>query len=200
MKQLKFLKEVVKIKRYSKQGLFTLFLICAFPTHVWTFILVFKDFSMLISRLVGIWGAIGVLAYGLLFALIESIFVLLVAALAGFLISPRWKESQRIALLGFLVTITMLWEIFAQACFIWNLHVPARMALFLALFHLPFGFYYAIILIGVTATTLVPVLLILRNAKFYNFVRNVIERITLLSEFYLFFDVMALIVVIVRNV
>jgi len=45
-----------------------LFLISAFPLHVWTLLLAFRDFSWLTER-TNLWDAIGVLSYGLIYAL-----------------------------------------------------------------------------------------------------------------------------------
>lgn len=188
------------MKWYSRQGLLTLFLSCAFLPHIWTFVLAFKDFSMLTTRLNGVWGAIGVMSYGLLFAFLESILVFAITALLGLLVSPRWEESKRITLLGFLAMVPMFWEIYRQACFIWHIHFPGRLYRLIVQFPNPTGLLYGIVLIIVVVTTLVPVLLILRHEKFYSFSRAAIERITLLTGFYLFFDTVALILVIVRNV
>src|SRR3972149_6026554 len=50
-------------KQYSKKGLWTLFLMCAFPLHVWAFILSFMDFSWVAER-TNTWDALGVISYG----------------------------------------------------------------------------------------------------------------------------------------
>jgi hypothetical protein len=188
------------IKRYSRQGLLTLFLVCAFLPHAWTLILAFKDFSLLMGRIGGIWGAIGEMSYGLVFSFLDTLLIFIVTALLGFLVSVRWQETRRISLLGLLAGIAMLWEIIAQSYVVWSLHLPGRLTQFLAQFYLPFGFYYAAALLVVVATTLIPALLILRNEKFYKAFQAFSERVTLLSGFYLFLDAVALVVVIVRNV
>jgi hypothetical protein len=188
------------IKRYSRQGLLTLFLVCAFLPHAWTLILAFKDFSLLMSRLGGVGGAVGEMSYGLVFSFLDTLLIFIVTALLGFLVSVHWQENRRISLLGLVVGIGMLWEIVAQAYVIWSLHLPGTVARFLTQFHLPFGFYYALTLLVVVATILVPALLILRNEKFYKVLQACMERITLLSGFYLFLDAVALVIVIVRNV
>ena len=95
------------MKQYSKSGLWSLFLICAFPLHIWTFILAFRDFSW-VSERTNSWDAVGVVSYGLVFAFIESLMIFLIATLMGFLISQKWEEKQRITLLGTLVTIARL--------------------------------------------------------------------------------------------
>jgi hypothetical protein len=188
------------IKRYSRQGLFTLFLVCAFLPHAWTLILAFKDFSLLMGRIGGVWGAVGEMSYGLVFSFLDSLLIFLVTALLGFLVSARWQQPRRISLLGLLAGLAILWEIAAQAYVVWNMRMPGRLVQFLVQFHLPFGFYYTLTLLVVVATILVPALLILRNEKFYKVLQAFMERITLLSGFYLFLDAVALVIVIVRNV
>ena len=69
-------------RRYSRQGLWSLFLTCAFPLHFWTLILVFRDISWLTDR-TNAWDAIGVASYGMIFAFTESVVIFLVAALLG---------------------------------------------------------------------------------------------------------------------
>jgi hypothetical protein len=187
-------------KQYSKQGLLTLFLICAFLPHLWTIILAFKDFSLLIDRTGGIWNTAGVMSYGLLFAFIESFLVFILTVLLGFLISSKWEEPPRITALGFLVAVPMLWEIYRQTVFLLQWHMPSRIIRFMALFPNPTGLLYAFTFIIVALITIIPLFLILRRGKFYQSIHNVMERITLLSMFYLFFDAVALILVIVRNV
>jgi len=178
----------------------TLFLICAFLPHVWTFIMAFNDASMLIYRMRGVWGAIGVLSYGLLFSFIESIFVFLITSLLGLLISSRWDEARRIVLLGWLVTLTLLWIILSQSYYAWHMHVPVRIVRFMAQFPHPLETVYAATGASALVTTLVPAFLILQHKGFYDFARAALDRITFLSAVYLVVDVLALIVVIVRNI
>src|SRR5512141_1446140 len=72
--------------RYTRQGLWSLFLMCAFPLHVWALILAFRDVSWVTER-TNSWDAVGVVAYGLLFTLVESVLVFGIMTLLGFLIS-----------------------------------------------------------------------------------------------------------------
>ena len=73
--------------RYSRQGLGSLFLTCAFPLHFWALLMAFRDISWVAER-TNLWDAIGVLGYGLVFALVESILIFLVLALLGPCCSP----------------------------------------------------------------------------------------------------------------
>jgi len=110
-------------QHYSKQGLWSLFVIAAFPAHVWTFVLVMRDFSW-VSERTNAWDAIGVGAYGLLFAFFESAFILLMALLLGFLISKSWEEDKRNAVLAVLVLVASIWSILGQLYFLLEISFP----------------------------------------------------------------------------
>jgi hypothetical protein len=177
-----------------------LFLACAFLPHVWTYILAFQDFSGMIVRTGGVWGAIGVLSYGLVFVvLLESIFVFAVTAALGCLVSTRWPESRRIALLALLVFVTALWAMYAQAYFAWSWQLPGPLFRLLVRLQPPLPLLYALALIPAAATLLAPTWLILRNERIDGLLQGLLERIHLLSGVYLAVDALALLVVVVRN-
>ena len=187
------------MKRYSKQGLWSLFLICAFPLHVWTIVLAFRDFSWVTER-TNSWDAIGVVSYGLIFAFVESILVFLVAVLLGYFVSRKWNEDRRIALVGILIFVTSLWAMGGYLYFMLNLSVPGESILFMAGLAHPLRFLYAISLALVGPTVVLPVYFVLRSDKFFRSVQGFFERLSLLAMFYLFFDLVGLVIVIVRNV
>lgn len=183
---------------YTRQGLWTLFLMCALPLHAWTLILAFRDFDWITAR-TNSWDAAGVASYGLLFALLESIFVFSTAALVGFLASPKWEEKRRIALLSILVFIISLWAMFNQAYFINEWTIPAGLAAFVTQTGRPLVALYALALGLASVTVAIPVFFILRSEKFHKGVLEVIERLSLLMLLYLFFDAAAIINIIIRN-
>lgn len=187
------------MKQYSKQGLWTLFLICAFPLHVWTIVLAFRDFSWVTDR-TNSWDAIGVVSYGLIFAFIESALVFLVAILLGFLVSRKWSEDRRIALVGSLVFVTSLWAIISYLFFMLNISIPGKTVLFFTSLAHPLRFLYAISLALVGTTVALPAYLVLRSDNFLRGIRGFFERISTLTLFYLFFDFLGLVIVIIRNV
>jgi hypothetical protein len=187
------------MKRYSKQGLWSLFLICAFLLHVWTIILAFRDFSWVTER-TNSWDAIGVVSYGLVFAFIESLVVFLVAVLLGFLVSKKWGEDRRIALVGILVFITSLWAIVSYLYFMLNWSLPGETILFMASLAHPLRFLYAVCLVIVTPTVVIPAYFVLRSEKFLAGVQGLFERLSLLTVFYLVFDFAGLVIVVIRNI
>jgi hypothetical protein len=187
------------MKRYSKQGLWSLFLISAFPLHVWTIILAFRDFSWVTER-TNSWDAIGVVSYGLIFAFIESVMVFLVAILLGFLISKKWSEDRRITLMGVLVFVASLWAMVSYLYFLLGVSIPGETILFLASLAHPLRFLYAVSFVLVVPTVALPTYFVLRSEKFLKSVQGLFERLSLLTLFYLFFDFIGLIVIVIRNV
>jgi hypothetical protein len=189
---------ISKPARYSRQGLWSLFLVCAFPLHVWTIILAFRDFSWVAER-TRAWDAVGVLAYALVFAFVESLVVFLVAVSLGFLLPRRWEEGKRIALLSILVLITSFWAAFGQLYFLWNLNLPAQAVQFLAQNAHPLRLLYAAFLVLVVPTVLVPTYLVLRSEGASRFILALVDRLSLLSSFYLLLDAASLVIIILRN-
>jgi hypothetical protein len=184
---------------YSKQGLWSLFLMCAFPLHLWTLILSFRDFSWVAER-TNSWDAVGVISYGLLFAFMESLIIFCVMALLGLLINKKWDEPHRIALSSLLVLLVLAWAIYGQACFVWNIPPSAQFLSWIAKSAHPYRYLFGMMLIEVSLTMYIPAFLVLRWDKFFGFIREVIDRLSLLTLFYLAFDVIGLVIIVIRNV
>lgn len=187
------------MKIYSKQGLWSLFLICAFPLHVWTIILAFRDFSWVTER-TNSWDAVGVVSYGLIFTFIESVMIFLAALLLGFLVSKKWEEDRRITLMGLLVVIASLWAMGGYLYFMLQVSIPEETFNFLVNLAHPLRFLYAVSLVLVGLTIIIPTYFILRSDKFLGSIKALFERLSLLTLFYLFFDFVGLVIVIVRNI
>ncbi|HLF73874.1 MAG TPA: hypothetical protein VI524_05990 [Anaerolineales bacterium] len=185
-------------KRYSRQGLWSLFLVCAFPLHLWTLILAFRDISWLTER-TNAWDAVGVASYGMVFALIESVVVFLVVALLGFLTPRRWQSDQRVAFLGLLILLTSLWGMIGQLLFLSNVWLPAPAVQFLRESGHPLRIMYAAALAVVVPTVVLPIYSFIRWQKAVAFMQNLMERLSVLTMFYLVFDLLGLIIIIIRN-
>lgn len=185
-------------KYYSKQGLWTLFLMCALPLHIWTLLLGFRDFDWISDR-TNSWDAVGVIAYGLIFALTESVIVFIAAGILGFLISTKWDEKRRIALMSVLVITLSLWSIFDQMYFLRQMS-PAEWFVNIAIqTGRPLVLLYALAFTAITISTIVPTYLILSSDKVIQAVREGTERLSLLMVMYLVFDCAALVIILVRN-
>ncbi len=186
-------------RRYSRQGLWSLFLMCALPLHIWTMILAFRDMSW-VSQRTDTWDAVGVFSYGLVFALAESLLLFLVFALLGFLISAHWDPQWRVSALAVLVFMLSLWAIIEQLFYLLVLPIPGFIIDLLVHSGHPLRTLYAGVFALVALTVAVPVVLVLRSKKAAALVQAAIDRLSMLAMFYLLFDVIGLVIVVFRNI
>ncbi|MBT3391785.1 MAG: hypothetical protein HN413_15410 [Chloroflexi bacterium] len=186
----------MKIFKLSKPNLWTLFLMTAFPTHVWTILLAFQDFSWMTARN-NSWDAVGVGAYGLLAAFVESIFVFVVALLLSLLLPRSWDEKKRLAALTGLIFIVAIAEILNQLYFLNGLP-PSIFAFLLHSGH-PLRYLYGTTLVVSIAALALSLYFTATSKKFVDAAQNIIERLSLLTMLYLLLDFVGLVIVVVRN-
>jgi hypothetical protein len=167
-------------RRFTTQGLAQIFVYCAFPIHVWALLNMFKDVPSWVLYMPS-GDVIGSVAYILSFAFFETLFVLLIVLSLGFIIPKKWVVEKYLPIVStLLVELTVMAIIFQH--FIVQ-HLPKR--------NLMIGF--ALILAAST-------LLVLRFPKVGSALSWVAERLLVLSFIYIFFDVLGVLVVILRNV
>ena len=146
------------------------------------------------------WDAIGVASYGLVIAFIESVLFFVAVTIIGLVVSTRWSEDRRVGLLTILALIMALWAIDGQAYFIWGSYVPEQVLRYVGSSGHPLRFLYAVVLALVVPTIIIPVYLVLKSDRFLNLIQGLIERLSLITMLYLFFDLLGLVVVIIRNI
>lgn len=185
-------------KYYSRQGLWTLFLICALPLHIWTLLLGFRDFDWVTAR-TDSWDAVGVVSYGLFFTFFESLIIFSFTALLGFLISQTWDEKKRIALLGTLIVILSLWSIFNQTYFIRAIQPSGQFIDFYIGTGRPLVALYATASLFVGLSVVLPTYIILTSNKVEKTILEGFDRLSTLMILYLVFDAVALIIIVIRN-
>ncbi|MFN8434532.1 MAG: hypothetical protein U0V18_10945 [Anaerolineales bacterium] len=189
---------VTSNKFYSKQGLWTLFLICALPLHIWTLFLGFRDFDWVTAR-TNSWDAVGVISYGLLFTFFESLIIFATTALLGFLISRKWDEKKRVALLGTLILILSLWSIVNQTYFIRTMQFPEQLSGFYVNTGRPLVALYLTAFLIVSISVVIPAYAILVSQKVEKIVWEGFDRFSTLMILYLVFDVISLTIIFIRN-
>jgi hypothetical protein len=170
----------------------------ALPLHIWTFFLAFRDFDWVAAR-TNSWDAIGVVAYGLLFALIESCLVFFTATLLGFFVSTLWGEKKRVALISILIIILSLWSIFDQSYFLRQATPPAWLIGLAFQTERPLVLLYILAFVAVSISIVIPTYFILRSEKALEVIREGMERLSLLMSLYLFFDAAAVVILMMRN-
>jgi hypothetical protein len=183
---------------YKASDLWTLFLMAAFPTHLWTIFIVLSDVEW-VSERTNLWDAVGVGAYGLIVAAIESLFVFILVAGLGFLISRHWSRSTRVSLLTAFVFLVAIWAIFEQLFLALPIHLPDPVFSFFARSEHPLRYLYLASLFFVGATVLPVCYVILRFKKVRTIMTEVIKRLSLLTALYLVLDIAAVIIVLIRN-
>lgn len=170
----------------------------AFPTHVWTILLILQDFFWIAKR-TNTWDAVGAGAYGLLFAFAESIFVFVSVLLLGFLVPRRWSEIKRIVFLVMLIFIAALWAIGIQVYSTAGFPLPANVFSLLVRSAHPLRILYLSALVMIALTLILPVYGVLKSEKLVIIMKDLIERLSLLTIFYLLMDLGGLVVILLRS-
>ena len=166
---------------------------------MWAIILVLKDFSWISDRTHAL-DAFGVGAYALVLAFFESAFVFIVLLLLGLFLPKKWPEKNRVALLGALMYLVSLWAILGQLFFIMGAVTPFWIVQSLSRMNHPLRFLYLAIFLIVFPSVLLPMIALVRSGKVRDWLSKLNERIVLLSSFYIFLDLIGLVVIIIRNV
>lgn len=170
----------------------------AFPIHVWTIILGLRDFGW-ISERTNSWDAIGTTSYGLVYALIESIIFFPFVVILGYFISGQWEEKKRVVVMSSIVITISLWAMFNQFYFLQEIKIPEFVMNFFVNLQRPLLTLYLIAFVFTLFSFLIPTFLILYSTKFELIVQIFIERLSLLMIFYLIIDILALMIILIRN-
>jgi hypothetical protein len=183
---------------YNKQGLWSLYLMCAFPLLFWTLLLAFRDVSWLTER-TNLWDAIGDVSYGMFYAFVESLIWFIVLTALGFLVSRKWSIERRVALLGVLFLITALWSMLDQLYHLTGRWTPLPILRAIAYTGRPVFTMYLIALGLTSLSFMLPAYFILHSDKALKNVQDFMERLSTLTMFYLFLSFVGLIIVVIRN-
>jgi hypothetical protein len=186
-------------RRYTLPGIFQLFLVTAFPIHVWALLLAFGDVSWVAAR-TNAWDAVGLVSYAMFYALLETIAISLIVLILGFLLPASWGVERRVGLLGTLFLTLALWAILGQLFFMFDYHFPAWMIDFLVRSSHPVRVIWGIEMPMVSLSFLLPAALLTRSKKAQNAVSEIFGRIVVLSSFYLVLDVAGIVVIALRNI
>lgn len=171
----------------------------ALPLHIWTFILAFRDFDWISTR-TNSWDAVGVVAYGLVIAFAESAILFIATTLLGLLVSAKWDEKKRIAILSSVIIILSLWAIFNQSYFLAGMSIPNWMANLLIATGRPLATSYVAAIFITSISFVLPIYLILNSNKALGFIVELMDRLSMLMMLYLFFDFAAAVLVFFRNI
>ncbi len=172
---------------------------CALVPHLWALILIARDLSWVAERS-NAWDAIGEASYGLAFTLVESLLIFAAMCLLGLLTPRGWSVERRIGFLSVLAFMGLLWALLGQLGFLVKFNPPAAVLGWLARSEHPVRALYLLALVLVLPTVLLPALWAARSENGMGFLRGIMERLSTLAVFYLFFDALGLLVLLIRNI
>ncbi len=178
-------------------SLFNLFLIAAFPIHLWSLLMIFRDLEFLSER-TEMWDAVGAGGYALLIALIESLLTALILWGLTFLLPKKWTQTRLYTIVSSIYLILAGASIVDMAFHAFNEARISRQYLY-GLETYP-TLTNALIAGAIVLLSVLVVVFILKNQKAEKALKEFYDRITLLSYFYLALDVIGIIIVIIRNI
>jgi hypothetical protein len=184
--------------KFTRSDWFRLFLICAFPLHLWTLLMLFRDINWVAER-TSMWDAIGFSGYALLYALLESILLTGFVALLSLMLPRGWNKILRMLVLSLTAFVLSGWSIVEQLILIVfygrlrhfgiaNPWLANRWA------------WGSIFVVVIVLSMAVPILMMRGNSKLQEKINAFLDRLTILSGLYLFLDVVGIVIIIIRNI
>ena len=175
---------ISKNRRLSSGDLSLAFVAIAFPVHVWAIINILNFLPSWLLRL-SAWELAGVIGYPLVDALLESCLLWLVLVILGLVLPRKWLADKFVALSSALSWLLAAWVVLVQFIFgsilRWG---PGQMIPGLLLVAFSFGLVYW---------------LVKRYGRLEGWIKRIVQGLVVLTYFYLVFDLLGLVVVILRN-
>lgn len=183
--------------RFKFSFFIKIFLICAFPIHVWSMLMVFKDMEFINAR-TEFWDGIGYAGYSLLFALLESLLIASLVWGISLLLPKKWESNRTISVVGSMYTILALASILEQAAHAFDQYRISKMLLhgLEKYTSLTIGLIIGAILIAM----IVALVLVLKFDKVAKGLTEFFDRIGMVSYFYLVLDLAGIVIIVLRNV
>jgi len=167
--------------RLTSQKIITIAAIVTIPLQFWSFYSLFEDFSAW-TPIFDAWDLLGAWSYTFLFVIAEVIIV------TGYLLLLNLIVPKRLARGAYVqISFVIVLEITITALLI---HFNS------AYFRSVEEIFWGLIAVSVLTTGLIGFL----PQKFLGFISNIADRFVTLAMFFWFFDIIALIIVVIRNI
>jgi hypothetical protein len=175
---------IFKNRLPSSQEAIYAFVASILPIHIWLIFNVMREIPAWILRL-SLWDMIGVIAYSLAFALVETAIIFLGVVLLGVILPKSWFRHKFVALSSTIVFLASFWVIFLH----YNIEIIDERLLVPAVIW--GGTLVLALILAITA--------VLRSTKIEAAIDAFVKRLAALSFIYLFLDLVGIILVIIRN-
>ncbi|MFC1936415.1 hypothetical protein ACFLYP_01975 [Chloroflexota bacterium] len=191
------------MNRLTKAQYWYLFLLVAFPINLWAILIGLYNLPNYINR-TSLWAGIGYFSYSMLAALIETVLVFCTLVLLSLLLPNRWYGKTLLAQLTSLILTVAFWAILGQSIFLYQVDGNTAIGTLLVnLFpHHPLRASYILaagLLLAIVLSPLAAIFLIANRANLQKAILSLSDRITTLSYFYLAIDIIASLLVVLRN-
>jgi hypothetical protein len=175
---------IFKSRGLSPGDLSLSFAAIAFPVHVWAIINILAIFPAWLLRL-SIWELAGAISYPLVVALLESSILWIGLVVLSNVLPRKWLAEKFVALSSVLVWLLAAWAVVIQFIFVTILQwEPQQMIPGLLLVAFSFCLVYW---------------LVQRYERLEGWIRRLAQGLAVLAYLYILFDLLGLVVVIVRN-
>ena len=175
---------IFKSKRLSAADLSLSFGAIAFPMHVWAIINILAIFPAWLLRL-SIWELAGVVSYTLVDALLESCILWIGLVILSLILPTRWLAGKFLALSSALAWLLAAWAALVQFNYDSVLQWGPEQ-IFPALILAAFSF-------GLVCWC------VQRYGRVESWIKRLTQRLAVLTYFYVTFDLLGLVIVILRN-
>lgn len=163
--------------------------------------MVFYNFDWIARRTV-FGDAIGYGAYSLSFALLESLLIFLVVVPIFLILRKKQGSDIAKAIIGTVFFIVTIWMIIYQIDKVNNFFIQATIENIVTTYNLRYRYKIGLVFsaAGIIALTIgFPPFLVRRSNKLESIILDFFQQLELISYLYLFFDVIAIVIVIIRN-
>jgi hypothetical protein len=174
-----------------------IFSVCVFTTHVWSIINLLRVVPSLLL-MASTSEIIGVVAYTLVFTLLESILILGFVLIASLVFPSKLFKGKFTATMASLVLFTAVWSLpfhFGGTILLFITQFVQGMALIflIVVFLSLWGTFYIIVLLKLPKS-------LSSDENLETKVVSFMERLVVLSAIYMVFDILGVIVVSIRNI
>jgi hypothetical protein len=183
--------DLAKNKLASRREILFLFSACVFPVHVWAIVNTLREVPSYILRL-SLFEIASVFSYILFFALIESIVIAAIIAIISVLLPARLFKDFLVSQGSLFLFITCVWIL--PIHYLPKIVQGFSFSLPILIFLLWFWITSYIGFMGAAY------ILIRRRINLRKSIRSFVEKLAMLSLFYLFLDLVSIFIIVYRNI
>lgn len=183
--------------RFTRNEVLKLFMICAFPAHFWTIVVIILNADLIDKR--NFWYYTGYSGYLLGMALLESILLFIFIIGLSFLFPKNWTGNTPLNIAGAIALIIGFWGISNQLFFYIDFKSPEWFSWIMLRVHYRQKQLYPFLVAAIAASAAVPLYALSQSKKTRDALLPILENIGLLSYLYLAVDIISFVVVLLRN-